>query len=109
MGMELEVDAVCDGETVFIPGLIEHIESAGVHSGDSMAVYPPQRITPEQAEEIVQITEKIAKEFKVLGLMNIQFIIDSGKIYVIEVNPRASRTVPFLVNTPKHLKSHINT
>lgn len=102
MGMELEVDAVCDGETVFIPGLIEHIESAGVHSGDSMAVYPPQRITPEQAEEIVQITEKIAKEFKVLGLMNIQFIIDSGKIYVIEVNPRASRTVPFLVKTTKH-------
>ncbi len=102
MGMELEVDAVCDGKTVFIPGLIEHIESAGVHSGDSMAVYPPQRITSKQANEIVEITEKIAKEFNVLGLMNIQFIIDNGKIYVIEVNPRASRTVPFLVKTTKY-------
>ncbi len=102
MGMELEVDAVCDGKTVFIPGLIEHIESAGVHSGDSMAVYPPQRITSAQAKEIVEITEKIAAEFNVIGLMNIQFIIDNGKIYVIEVNPRASRTVPFLVKTTKY-------
>ncbi|WOO87549.1 carbamoyl-phosphate synthase large subunit [Mollicutes bacterium LVI A0039] len=101
-GMELEVDAVCDGSTVFIPGLIEHIESSGVHSGDSMAVYPPQRVTAEQAAEVVEITEKIAKEFKVLGLMNIQFIIDNGKVFVIEVNPRASRTVPFLVKTTKH-------
>lgn len=102
VGMELEVDAVCDGDTIFIPGLIEHIESAGVHSGDSMAVYPPQRITNSQVEEIVEITAKIAKEFNVLGLMNIQFIIENDQINVIEVNPRASRTVPFLVKTTKY-------
>ncbi len=102
MGMELEVDAVCDGSSIFIPGLIEHIESAGVHSGDSMAVYPPQRIISEQATEIINITEKIAKEFNVIGLMNIQFIIEQNKVYVIEVNPRASRTVPFLVKTTKY-------
>ncbi len=102
LGMEIEVDAVCDGEDIFIPGIIEHVESAGIHSGDSMAVYPPQRLSSDQENEIVEITRKIAKEFKVIGLMNIQFIIENGDIYVIEVNPRASRTVPFLVKTTKH-------
>ncbi len=102
MGIELEVDAISDGDTVFIPGIIEHIESSGIHSGDSMAVYPTQRISEEQKEKIVDITEKIAKEFNILGLINIQFIIVDGEIYVIEVNPRASRTVPFLVKTTKY-------
>ncbi len=102
LGMEIEVDAVCDGTDIFIPGIIEHVESAGVHSGDSMGVYPPQRLTQAQEDEIVEITRKIAKEFKVIGLMNIQFILVDGVIYVIEVNPRASRTVPFLVKTTKY-------
>ncbi|MGL4589335.1 MAG: carbamoyl-phosphate synthase large subunit [Mycoplasmatales bacterium] len=101
-GMELEVDAVCDGETIFIPGIIEHVESSGIHSGDSMGVYPPQRISFDQKAEIVEITRRIAKQFKIVGLMNIQFIIMDNQIYVIEVNPRASRTVPFLVKTTKY-------
>lgn len=96
LGKEVEVDAICDGETVLIPGIMEHIERAGVHSGDSIAVYPPQHLSAELKEKIVDITIKIAKELKTVGLVNIQFVIYKNEVYVIEVNPRSSRTVPFL-------------
>ncbi|MFD2638207.1 carbamoyl-phosphate synthase large subunit [Piscibacillus salipiscarius] len=95
-GVELEVDAICDGETVVIPGLMEHIERAGVHSGDSIAVYPTQNISKDIKERCVDITKKIANELQVIGLINIQFVYHEGEIYVLEVNPRSSRTVPFL-------------
>jgi carbamoyl-phosphate synthase large subunit len=96
LGKEVEVDAICDKETVLIPGIMEHVERAGVHSGDSIAVYPPQSLSAEIKQQIIEITTKIAKEFNVLGLVNIQFVIFKGQVYVIEVNPRSSRTVPFL-------------
>jgi carbamoyl-phosphate synthase large subunit len=96
LGMEAEVDAICDGETVLIPGIMEHIERAGVHSGDSIAVYPPQSMSDDVKRQIVEITEKIARELHVVGLVNIQFVIYQEKVYVIEVNPRSSRTVPFM-------------
>ncbi len=95
-GKEVEVDAICDGEDVFIPGIFEHIERAGVHSGDSMAIYPPFNLSNEEKETIVKYTISIGKALKVIGLMNIQFVISKGKIYCIEVNPRASRTVPII-------------
>ncbi|QAY65442.1 carbamoyl-phosphate synthase large subunit [Paenibacillus protaetiae] len=96
LGKEAEVDAICDGETVLIPGIMEHVERAGVHSGDSIAVYPPQSLSEDIKAQIVDITVKIAKELKVIGLVNIQFVIHNDNVYVIEVNPRSSRTVPFL-------------
>ncbi|WP_199619099.1 carbamoyl-phosphate synthase large subunit [Paenibacillus alkalitolerans] len=96
LGKEVEVDAICDGETVLIPGIMEHVERAGVHSGDSIAVYPPQTLSVEMKAQIVEITTNIAKALNVIGLVNIQFVIYRGKIYIIEVNPRSSRTVPFL-------------
>lgn len=96
LGKEVEVDAICDGETVVIPGIMEHIERAGVHSGDSIAVYPPQHLEEHLKEKIVSITTRIAKELKTIGLVNIQFVIYNDEVYVIEVNPRSSRTVPFL-------------
>jgi len=96
LGKEAEVDAICDGETVLIPGIMEHVERAGVHSGDSIAVYPPQSLSDDIKQQIVDITIKIAKALKVIGLVNIQFVILDEKVYVIEVNPRSSRTVPFL-------------
>lgn len=96
LGKEAEVDAICDGETVLIPGIMEHVERAGVHSGDSIAVYPPQSLSQEIKDQIVDITINIAKALKVVGLVNIQFVIHQEKVYVIEVNPRSSRTVPFL-------------
>lgn len=96
VGKEIEVDAVCDGENVFIPGIMEHIEKAGVHSGDSIAVYPTQTLSKEVKEEIIKQTQALAKGFKIVGLMNIQFVLMNGKIYVLEVNPRSSRTVPFM-------------
>jgi carbamoyl-phosphate synthase large subunit len=96
LGKELEVDAICDGEQVLIPGIMEHIERAGVHSGDSIAVYPPQSLTNQQKDRIAEITTKIAKALDTKGLINIQFVLHQGEIYVLEVNPRASRTVPFL-------------
>ena len=95
-GKEVEVDAICDGETTVIPGIMEHIERAGVHSGDSIAVYPPQNLTQEQIDTLVEYTTRLAKGLKIIGLMNIQYVISEGKVYVIEVNPRSSRTVPFL-------------
>ena len=95
-GKEVEIDAICDGETVVIPGIMEHIERAGVHSGDSIAVYPPQNINAEQIATLVDYTERLAKGLNVIGLMNIQYVLYQGGVYVIEVNPRSSRTVPFL-------------
>ncbi len=95
-GKEVEVDAISDGETVVIPGIMEHIERAGVHSGDSIAVYPPQNITQQQIDTLVDYTERLARGLNVIGLMNIQFVLADGEVFVIEVNPRSSRTVPFL-------------
>ncbi|WP_304343046.1 carbamoyl-phosphate synthase large subunit [Chryseobacterium koreense] len=95
-GKEVEVDAISDGETVIIPGIMEHIERAGVHSGDSIAVYPPQNITATQIETLVDYTQRLAKGLNIIGLMNIQYVLYEGNVYVIEVNPRSSRTVPFL-------------
>ncbi len=96
LGLELEVDAICDGQDVLIPGIMEHIERSGVHSGDSIAVYPPQRLYPENKEKIIEITTKLCKKLEVKGILNIQFVLKKGVPYVIEVNPRSSRTVPFL-------------
>lgn len=96
LGKEAEVDAICDGETVLIPGIMEHVERAGVHSGDSIAVYPPQSLSDDIKKQIVDITISITKALNVIGLCNIQFVIHQEKVYVIEVNPRSSRTVPFL-------------
>src|SRR5690606_23787988 len=96
LGKEAEVDAICDGETVLIPGIMEHVERAGVHSGDSIAVYPPQTISKELQQQMVDITVKISRALNVVGLVNIQYVIHQDKVYVIEVNPRSSRTVPFL-------------
>ncbi|USS84664.1 carbamoyl-phosphate synthase large subunit [Fructilactobacillus myrtifloralis] len=95
-GKECEVDAISDGKTVLIPGIMEHIERAGVHSGDSMAVYPSQTLSEHVKQQIVAYTEKLALELHCVGLMNIQFVVHNDQAYVIEVNPRASRTVPFL-------------
>ena len=100
-GREVEVDAVSDGETVLIPGIMEHVERAGVHSGDSIAVYPPQTVSEELKRKIVQRTVDIARALRVVGLVNIQFVIHNDEVYVIEVNPRASRTVPFLSKITK--------
>ena len=95
-GIELEVDAICDGEDVLIPGVMEHLERAGVHSGDSITIYPQQNLYEGTEEELLEITKKIAKALEVKGMMNIQFIAYEHKLYVIEVNPRSSRTVPYI-------------
>lgn len=96
VGKEIEVDAVCDGTNVLIPGIMEHIERAGVHSGDSISVYPAQSLTPKIEKVIVEYTRRLAKSLHVIGLINIQFILCDGEVYVIEVNPRSSRTVPYI-------------
>ncbi|MFC0188962.1 carbamoyl-phosphate synthase large subunit [Fictibacillus aquaticus] len=95
-GKELEVDAISDGHDVFIPGMMEHIERAGVHSGDSIAVYPPQTLPEGIKQKLIQRTIEIAKGLKIVGLLNIQFVWHKDEVYVLEVNPRSSRTVPFL-------------
>ncbi|MBS4189159.1 carbamoyl-phosphate synthase large subunit [Bacillus sp. FJAT-49705] len=95
-GKEIEVDAISDGEGILIPGIMEHIERAGVHSGDSIAVYPPQSISDEVKSKIIDYTEKLAKGLGIIGLLNIQYVVANEEVYVIEVNPRSSRTVPFL-------------
>lgn len=95
-GIEIEVDAISDGENVCIPGIMEHIERAGVHSGDSIAVYPPQNLSVEHINTLVDYTTRLARGLNIIGLMNIQYVISKGEVYVIEVNPRSSRTVPFL-------------
>lgn len=96
VGTELEVDAVSDGENVSIPGIMEHLERAGVHSGDSIAVCPPLTLTQETQQQIAKLTTGIARALNVRGLLNIQYVIYQDEVYVIEVNPRSSRTVPFL-------------
>ncbi len=96
MGKELEVDAVCDGEDILIPGIMEHIERAGIHSGDSISVYPSQNVSRKVKVDIVNYTKKLANSLHVIGLINIQFIVYNEKVYVIEVNPRSSRTVPYI-------------
>lgn len=96
MGKELEVDAICDGEDLLIPGIMEHLERAGVHSGDSISVYPPQSIPANVKLQIIEYTEKLAKALKVVGMVNIQFVYFQDVLYVIEVNPRSSRTVPYI-------------
>ena len=93
---EFDVDALCDGETVHIGGIMQHIEEAGIHSGDSACVLPPYRITTEAMDEIVRITKALALELNVVGLINLQFAYKDSQVYVLEVNPRASRTVPFV-------------
>jgi carbamoyl-phosphate synthase large subunit len=95
-GIEIEVDGICDGEDVLIPGIMEHLERAGVHSGDSISVYPPLSLSRKQKEKILQITRQLAISLGVVGLINIQFVLADGKLHVIEVNPRASRTVPYI-------------
>ena len=95
-GMEVEVDAVSDGGETLVAGIMEHIERAGVHSGDSYAVYPAQNLLSAERDEIVALTRRIAQALPVKGLLNIQFIVENGRVWVLEVNPRASRTVPFL-------------
>ena len=96
VGKEIEVDAVCDGEDVLIPGIMEHIERAGIHSGDSISVYPAQSLSPKIKRVIEDYTKKLARSLHVIGLINIQFIVSNDEVYVIEVNPRSSRTVPYI-------------
>lgn len=95
-GIEIEVDAISDGENILIPGIMEHIERAGVHSGDSIAVYPTQNISQELLDTLVDYTTRLAKGLNIVGLLNIQYVISKGEVFVIEVNPRSSRTVPFM-------------
>ncbi|MCD7746624.1 MAG: carbamoyl-phosphate synthase large subunit [Lachnospiraceae bacterium] len=96
VGKEIEVDAVCDGEDVLIPGIMEHIERAGIHSGDSISVYPAQSLSNKIKRVIEDYTRKLARSLHVIGLINIQFIVSNDEVYVIEVNPRSSRTVPYI-------------
>ncbi|CEG22415.1 Carbamoyl-phosphate synthase large chain [Planococcus massiliensis] len=95
-GIEIEVDAISDGKDVLIPGIMEHIERAGVHSGDSIAVYPTQNISQQLLDTLVDYTARLAKGLNIIGLLNIQYVISKGEVFVIEVNPRSSRTVPFM-------------
>ena len=96
IGKEIEVDAVCDGTDILIPGIMEHIERAGIHSGDSISVYPASDLSDKVKETIVSYTEKLARNLHVIGMMNIQFIVQDEEVYIIEVNPRSSRTVPYI-------------
>lgn len=96
IGKELEVDAICDGKDILIPGIMEHLERAGVHSGDSISIYPTQSIGKKARDTIVDYTEKLAKALHVIGMVNIQYVLHNDEVYVIEVNPRSSRTVPYI-------------
>lgn len=96
VGKEFEVDAVCDGEKVFIPGIMEHLDRSGIHSGDSFAVYPAQSLTETEIQDLTNITTKLALKLKIVGFINIQFIRYKNEFYIIEANPRSSRTVPFI-------------
>ena len=95
-GTELEVDAICDGQDILIPGIMEHIERTGIHSGDSISVYPQRSLTPKAKERVIEYTERLAKALHVIGMVNVQFIADGDEVYIIEVNPRSSRTVPYI-------------
>ncbi len=101
VGREIEVDSICDGEDILIPGIMEHLERAGVHSGDSISIYPPKNLNTEIKNKLVQITARIAKALKTVGMVNIQFIEYENELYVIEVNPRSSRTVPYISKVTK--------
>lgn len=96
VGKEVEVDCISDGTTCLLPGIMEHIERAGVHSGDSMAVYPPQSLAPTTIEKMTDYATRLARAMQVVGLMNIQFVVENDEPFIIEVNPRSSRTVPYL-------------
>ena len=96
MGKEIEVDAICDGTDILIPGIMEHIERTGIHSGDSISVYPAKSITEENKRTLVEYTEKLARALHVKGMINIQFIVNDEGVFIIEVNPRSSRTVPYI-------------
>ena len=96
MGTEVEVDAICDGEDFVIPGIMEHVERAGIHSGDSISIYPCQNLSEHIKKVIIDYTEKLAKALHVVGLVNIQYVVYNHEVYVIEVNPRSSRTVPYI-------------
>ena len=96
MGKEVEVDAICDGTDYLIPGIMEHVERAGIHSGDSISVYPAMTLTKKIRETIIEYTKRLALELKVIGLVNIQYVVYDNEVYVIEVNPRSSRTVPYI-------------
>ena len=96
MGTECEVDAICDGENYLIPGIMEQVERTGVHSGDSICVYPAQHLTQAEIDTMVDYTGRFARELHVTGLVNVQYAVSNGKVYVIEVNPRSSRTVPYI-------------
>lgn len=96
MGQEVEIDAICDGEDILIPGIMEHIDRAGIHSGDSISVYPAMTLSENVQKTIVDYTKRLASALHVVGMMNIQFIIMDEKVYIIEVNPRSSRTVPYI-------------
>ncbi|MEF2782704.1 MAG: carbamoyl-phosphate synthase large subunit [Clostridium sp.] len=110
IGKEMEVDAICDGEHVFIPGIMEHIERAGVHSGDSISVYPAPTASQKVKDTIIDYAIRIGKGFHFIGLFNIQFIVDKDeKVYVLEVNPRSSRTVPFLSKVTNIPMSYVAT
>ncbi|MDY0396315.1 carbamoyl-phosphate synthase large subunit [Virgibacillus halophilus] len=98
-GIEVEIDAVSDGKTTVIPGIMEHLERPGIHSGDSIAVFPPQRISKASKQKIVDATIKIASALPIIGLINIQFIVKNNEVFVLEVNPRSSRTIPFFKQT----------
>jgi carbamoyl-phosphate synthase large subunit len=95
-GTEIEVDAICDGTDVFIPGIMEHLERAGIHSGDSISIYPPQHLSDDIKAQILDVTKRISVALKVIGMINIQFIDYNGELNIIEVNPRSSRTVPYI-------------
>lgn len=96
IGTELEVDAICDGKNILIPGIMEHLERAGVHSGDSISIYPTQNISKKVKDTIVEYTGKLAHALHVVGMVNIQYVLHNDEVYVIEVNPRSSRTVPYI-------------
>ncbi|MDR2634971.1 MAG: carbamoyl-phosphate synthase large subunit, partial [Clostridiales bacterium] len=96
MGLELEVDVISDGEKVLIPGIMEHVERAGIHSGDSIALYPPQNLSDDLCDEVADVSRKLALALNTKGLINIQYLVYQGQLYVIEVNPRASRTIPYI-------------
>jgi len=109
-GREVEVDAVCDGERVFVPGIMELVERTGVHSGDSVSVYPPFSLSDRVRAQILDYTERLGKGIGICGLFNIQFIVDSAEnVYIIEVNPRSSRTVPFLSKATGYPLADIGT
>jgi len=96
MGTEVEVDAICDGKDFLIPGIMEHVERAGVHSGDSISIYPAQNLSKRITTTIIEYTKRLALALHVSGLVNIQYVVYRGEVYVIEVNPRSSRTVPYI-------------